>query len=261
MLKITETASKLALIILGLLTISSCATNSQPAQISEINANRESYLRKNFSPENLPIKVSKNLPNTSGNTTLPFQLITIQQKTETVNNDGKKTACDSTTKIYNVGKGLTQSMRATSINDIPLEYSFDTAYRNTYLLSYQSASQSKKYANAINQAKEIKKLDELPQKLDEKHTYTFDVVMISKFSGKTYTNKSECKTDKYYPASTLNKNIEGLAINLQCGIYSNSILLGFDNLVYLERYGITIHSGKKNTTGNTVKTIQNFIVE
>ncbi len=252
--------SKKAILTLIIVAISGCASQSAPKLISEINANRDDYLRKNFNATNLPPKILQSLPS---NNPLPFHLITIQEKVEAKDKDkdGKKTLIGSTTKIYNIGGGLTQSVQVTSLNDIPVKYNFDTSYRNTYLLSHQSAIPSKKYANPIVRAKEIKKIDAFPEKIGERSTYIFDVVMVSTFNGNTYTNKSECKTDKYYPGSTLNKNIEGLAINMQCGNYLNTSLSGFDNWIYLEKYGISIHSGKKDTGGEVIKTLQSFVVE
>jgi hypothetical protein len=218
--------------------LSGCA---QFVPVKDIAADKPGYLATHFGIESLPARVREKLP-AAGSHTLPFKVLTMAgTMTGNVGTLGIKSDF-KTTLINAKDTGLVQQVLELSANGIPSSATFSLSYLNLYSLKQETASYSQTAAFmpfVVHDSDNNQFAFNAPQE-DATYVTTFKIgttVQIANFR----TTVSTCHAGHYYPASRVNAELTGNAIDLDCEDTKDGIIQNKSRRTYLTEYGIGLN--------------------
>lgn len=159
--------------------------------------------------------------------------------------EGKKdTSQKRTYTIDNIGDGYSRFDIEDFSNDVKFHEKFQLVYGGKILPLITRSF----YLNQTNILEVnpifVTKLDYKFGGIAEKKPYTIEY--YGKVIGKY---KLDCSSDKFYPASNINKSIPGLAIDIKCDTYINSIKTNTETYIFFKEFNLTMFSSLKSRRG------------
>jgi hypothetical protein len=222
-------------------------TACAPAAVKDIAANKTAYLAENFSPQQLPPDVSKQLA-AAGPVTLGFQSMTIKISAVFEDNSKKETPTLLAT-LKNVGNGVVQEMLEYSNNDIPYGIEYSLSYMALLPLKSQRVFYNRQTANFAIEAKHLNEVPKDAVKLREETDYVFDWASGTSPQLMNFSNiRLVCRSGKFYSAATLHAKLAGNAIDFNCTRHVNGVVRARQKFAVLERYGLALKLEFKSST-------------
>ena len=209
-------------------------------QVKDIANDKPGYLAENFNLQSLPSDVQAKLP--AANTRpLAFQKLTLRGKIV-----GKEGATDidktfALTILNTNNSGVVQTTNEVTANGVPSAITFNISYRNLVDLKSETAWYNRTMTLVPLVAHDI-------------DTDAFGINDLSE--GKTFTIKSAsgttvqlvnfkhhvktCHADHFYDAAKVNAALTGKAIDVECQLETDGIVMYKDVRTFLSAYGIAL---------------------
>ena len=222
--------------------IAGCA--AAPSKVPNIAQNKLAYLQDNFSPDHLPKPITQAFAMTSVEPR--FQKLVVKSDvTETKQGGNQPAHYVRELTLVNVGKGWVEQIAEWSSNDIPYSIDFSLNFMEIYSVRSQHVGLNDARPGAMLTIGGFTSMEGDVANPKEDAEYTFS----GTWNNKEYS--TDCKSEKYYDASTIFPALSGQALKVVCAYSSSGIVSTKATYAYLTQYGVYIVISHANSSSTT----------
>jgi hypothetical protein len=229
------------------MVLTGCVT-PQPL-VKDVLVNPEAHLTSDFTVTKLSESVRDSLSiKTPGKVTREVRFRTVMTNSEGDN----KQSYEKMNTVDVLDNGLVRRMVQTGSNGILSLTEFDLDYHGIFNLIYQPMSHRASHAYAPTYAKAISRLDKGIANPREETEYVFEYALAPEIQIVNFeTQKTVCKTGKWFSANTLHAKLSGTALPIDCEYFGrNGQTFAKVQYAFIRDLGITM---MRESVTSTVK--------
>jgi len=230
--------------------------------VKENAADKEHYLRENFTLQQLEGDVAKQMAG-GGHAPLAFETIKVKRN-DLYEIKGKTAATASVAvTVKNGGSGLIQEIMEYSSNGIPYGDQFSLSYMGLLPLRTGTVHLNRSRVDGVYEVYRIKRIDKDAIHPREDTAYVFDWVQgpdTMQIGGFGASVKLVCHAGKFYAATAIYSALPGKAIDFDCQREVNGVLNAKLKFVVLDSFGLALMTKYQDSKKTETYTIESVAV-